>query len=319
MISNLYNTLFLVSGLLLFPLFVYAQNDVDIYIADFAQEELRKTMEENASMFLSEINNAFGSETPLQAHEQGLTENFLNAFEEIWNNTPFYIPEERIIETVSKLTTGSYEMRNIPAYFVDPDGEEYYEEAVLQFTPSGLISEFRIGLAAHRYKEVMEKGEDVIDIGNRETILSFVENFRTAYNRKDLDYINTVFSDQALIIVGKVVESTGEESAYQQQVEYLQLNKDEYIERLEILFNRNEWINVGYEDVGIIRHPKHPDIYGVSLTQYYSSSTYSDEGYLFLLIDFKDPDQPMIHVRTWQPKEVTPEDEVFHIGFMEIF
>ena len=90
-------------------------------------------------------------------------------------------------------------------------------------------------LAAHRFQEIMNAGKDDIDNANRETILNFVEKLRTSYNRKDIDYINTVFSDQALIIVGRVIENTGEESAYQQQVEYLQF-KREYIERLEKLF-----------------------------------------------------------------------------------
>ena len=32
-------------------------------------------------------------------------------------------------------------------------------------------------------------------------------------------------------------------------------------------------------------------------------------GYLFLFIDFNDPDKPLIHIRTWQPErnpELTP-------------
>jgi hypothetical protein len=298
---------------------VNAQEPVEIFIADFTDDALRLTMEQTASNFLSDVNVAFAEKSEGIAGSDYFMNAYTEEFAVLWNSTPFYIPENTIIESANRLATGRYEMRNIPAYFVDPDGEEHYEEAVIQFTPSGLISEFRIGLAAHRFQEIMDAGEDEIDNANRETILSFVENFRTSYNRKDIDYINTVFSDQALIIVGRVIENTGEESAYQQQVEYLQFTKGEYIERLRRLFARNEWINVGYEDIGIIRHPKHPEIYGVSLTQYYSSATYSDEGYLFLLIDFEDPDKPLIHVRTWQPKRATPEDEVFHIGYMEIF
>ncbi len=297
----------------------FAQDEVEVYVADFNDDALRATIETNASNFLSTINTSFSDQVDSLPNSEFFLNAYKSEFGDLWMNTPFYIPESTIIESVNRLATGRYEMRNIPAYFVDPDGEEHYEEAVIQFTPSGLISEFRIGLAAHRFQEIMNDGEDEIDNANRETILNFVENFRTAYNKKDIDYINTVFSDQALIIVGRVIENTGEESAYQQQVEYLQFTKGEYIERLTRLFARNEWINVGYEDIGIIRHPKHPDIYGVSLTQYYSSTTYSDEGYLFLLIDFEDPEKPLIHVRTWQPKRVTPEDEVFHIGYMEIF
>ena len=296
-----------------------AQEPVEIFLADFNDDALRLKMEQNASTFLSSVNKAFSEKADSINGKDFFLNSYSSEFMDLWSSTPFYIPESTIIESVNRLATGRYEMRNIPAYFVDPNSKEHYEEAVLQFTPSGLISEFRIGLAAHRFQEIMNAGKDDIDNANRETILNFVENFRTSYNRKDIDYINTVFSDQALIIVGRVIENTGEESAYQQQVEYLQFTKGEYIERLEKLFSRNEWINVGYEDIGIIRHPKHPEIYGVSLTQYYNSATYSDEGYLFLLIDFDVPDKPLIHVRTWQPKRVTPEDEVFHIGYMEIF
>lgn len=297
----------------------FAQDPVEVFVADFNDDALRMKLEQNATKFLTDVNKTFDTKSDSLSTTEYFSASYQEEFALLWESTPFYIPESIIIESVNRLSTGRYEMRNIPAYFVDPDGEEHYEEAVIQFTPSGLISEFRIGLAAHRFQEIMDAGEDDIDNANRETILNFVENFRTSYNRKDIDYINTVFSDQALIIVGRVIENTGEESAYQQQVEYLQLTKGEYIERLRRLFSRNEWINVGYEDIGIIRHPKHPEIYGVSLTQYYSSATYSDEGYLFLLIDFEDPEKPLIHVRTWQPKRATPEDEVFHIGYMEIF
>ena len=296
-----------------------AQEPVEIFLADFNDDTLRLKMEKNASTFLSNVNHAFFEQRDSISASHVFLNLYKSEFADLWSSTPFYIPETTIIESVNRLATGHLEMRNIPAYFVDPDGQKHYEETVLQFAPSGLISEFRIGLATHRFQEIMNASKDEIDNANRKTILNFIENFRTSYNRKDIEYINTIFSNQALIIVGRVIETTGQESAYQQQVEYLQFTKGEYIERLETLFAQNEWINVGYEDIGIIRHPKHPEIYGVSLTQYYNSETYSDEGYLFLLIDFEVPEKPLIHVRTWQPKRVTPEDEIFHIGYMEIF
>ncbi|NOX89728.1 MAG: hypothetical protein GXO77_11925 [Calditrichaeota bacterium] len=36
------------------------------------------------------------------------------------------------------------------------------------------------------------------------------------------------------------------------------------------------------------------------MRQSYYSTTYADEGYLFLLIDFSEKD-PLIYVRAWQP------------------
>lgn len=34
----------------------------------------------------------------------------------------------------------------------------------------------------------------------------------------------------------------------------------------------------------------------------YYSSTYGDKGYLFLMVDINDPENPIIKVRTWQPE-----------------
>lgn len=296
-----------------------AQSEVEVFVADFANHELRVRMEANASALLSEINAAWNEDREIRPDGGFVIPGFHPALKEMWETARFYVPDDVIIESAARLQSGPYEMRNIPLYFIDPDGEEHYEEGVIQFTPSGMISEFRIGLPAHRYQELMRQGQDDIDSANRHMILSFVENFRTAYNRKDLAFIENVFSDQALIIVGRVVQNTGESSAFEQQVEYLQFTKDEYIERLGRLFSINTWIDVGFSDIRILRHPRHPHMYGVNLTQYYNSSIYSDVGYLFLLIDFRKPEEPMIHVRTWQPQHATPEEDVFVLGDMEIF
>lgn len=296
-----------------------AQDAVEVFVADLPNPTLRLTMQTNASAFFTDVNAAFAQKRELRLNAAQTTDDFRATIPELWKGDRFSIAETRIIELVSLQRDGSYVMRNIPMTFIKPDGTEHYEEGVLQFSPSGLLMDFRIGLASHRYAELLRQGQGDIDVSNREYILQFVEGFRTAYNRKDANYLNTVFSDQALIIVGRVVQSTGQRSAYEQQVEYLQFTKDEYITRLRQIFRANTWIEVGFKDVSILRHPRHSDVYGVSLTQYYSSTLYSDVGYLFLLIDFRDRDKPMIHVRTWQPTNVTPEDQKFSLGDMEIF
>jgi len=53
-------------------------------------------------------------------------------------------------------------------------------------------------------------------------------------------------------------------------------------------------------------------VYGISMRQSYTSTNYSDEGYLFLLIDFND-DKPKIYVRAWQPKEWS-DDALVELG-----
>lgn len=315
-------------GINLYSYDAFAQTDsveeppteVEVYVADFAEREIRKNIEHSAGKLLSAINVAYLEGQTPELTDEVFEEEIQESVISLWESHAFFFPDARIIESISLRTNGNFEMRGIAMYLAPNEEEEpVYEEAVLQFDPQGNIKGLRIGLAEHRYQELMRQAQDDVDDANRRQILDFVESFRTAYNKKDIEFIENVFSDQALIIVGRVVESTGEESPYEKQVEYLQYNKSEYIDRLASVFEANAWIDVGFEEISIFRHPRHTDMYGVSLTQYYNSEIYSDVGFLFLLIDFRDPQEPMIHVRTWQPKNDTPEGEFFSIGDMEIF
>lgn len=157
------------------------------------------------------------------------------------------------------------------------------------------------------YKEAMEvisgKLEEK-DATNRTMILDYVEHFRTSYTTRDIDFLNQLFSENALIIVGRMIYSSPQQTdgkILQSQVKYSIKSKKEYLDRLREVFHNNQNINLEFSDFRIVRHPSLPDIYGVTLHQKYSSDSYSDDGYLFLLWDFRDRTAPTIHVRTWQP------------------
>ena len=83
---------------------------------------------------------------------------------------------------------------------------------------------------------------------------------------------------------------------------YAEAAKEDYLARLEKVFQTNRKINVRFTDFRIMRHPSTDGIYGVQLRQRYQADRYSDDGYLFLLWDFRNPERPLIHVRTWQPE-----------------
>ncbi|MDE6065685.1 MAG: hypothetical protein K2G27_02570 [Duncaniella sp.] len=142
------------------------------------------------------------------------------------------------------------------------------------------------------------------DSVSRHKILSYCEHLRSAYTTRDIDFIRQVFSDNALIIVGHVVRQ-GEDSAsgmnYSDKVRYSIRSKQAYIERLAKIFDSGKNIDVRFSDFRIMRHPTVKGIYGVTLRQKYTCGSYSDDGYLFLLWDFRDMSMPLIHVRTWQP------------------
>ena len=141
------------------------------------------------------------------------------------------------------------------------------------------------------------------DAAHRRQILNYCEHLRTAYTTKDIDFLRQVFSDDALIIVGNVVKvskGSGRVSA-DSRVSYALHTKHGYLARLAKVFAMNRQLDVKFSDFHIMRHPTKDGIYGVSLRQRYSSDRYADDGYLFLLWDFRNPSMPLIHVRTWQP------------------
>lgn len=156
------------------------------------------------------------------------------------------------------------------------------------------------------YKEaakIMQGKLNETDANRRHTILNYCEHFRTAYTTKDIDFLRQVFSDKALIIVGNVVKPLANDNKCQAEarVTYAIHSKQDYIQRLSKVFAANQKIDVKFSGFRIMRHPTMDGIYGVTLRQQYKSDRYSDDGYLFLLWDFRDKSMPLIHVRTWQP------------------
>lgn len=223
-----------------------------------------------------------------------------------------------------KLPLGASELRGIPLMVTSNEGRQSEEEGVIIFNSSGMVHDLVFGLEAHKYSQLLENSVDVTDLRRRQMILSFVEDYRTAYNRKDIKYIESVFSDNALIILGVVVENSltsqtfTENNLGKQKVELIKMNKTEYVERLKKGFELNNKIYCEYDQIEISRHRKITHLYGVTLKQKWFQDYYSDIGYLFLMIDFKDELKPLIHVRAWQPDEFTPSSEVLNLSSFQV-
>jgi hypothetical protein len=75
---------------------------------------------------------------------------------------------------------------------------------------------------------------------------------------------------------------------------------------------------VTFSDPEVVRSKKNPNFFGVTLHQHWKADRYEDDGYVFLLWEFHENDEPpIIHVRTWQPDkmggEVTPKEKIINI------
>ena len=286
-------------------------------------------MESNVTLMMSLFKAAADEEQKtLKLAKDNFTPEAIKDVELMWKTSAMSCPPVSIMSRCLKTATG-YQVRGIPVDMIEADQEESRQELTVDFTPSGLISGVSISIDLQRYEEIMGQKESDLDYARRQIIVDFVENFRTAYNRKDIDLLNSVFSDKALIITGKVVKEKPNSDLTRMtlnnnKVVYIKQSKQEYITNLTRVFKNTKYINVKFDEIEVVQHPKYDDVYGVTLKQYWHTSGYSDEGYLFLMIDFRDADNPLIQVRTWQPYKnaegqvVTKREDVFHLGSFRI-
>ena len=286
-------------------------------------------MESNVTLMMSLFKSAADEEQKkLKLSKDNFTPEAIKDVELMWKTSAMSCPPVSIMSRCLKTATG-YQVRGIPVDMIEADQEESRQELTVDFTPSGLISGVSISIDLQRYEEIMGQKESDLDYARRQIIVDFVENFRTAYNRKDIDLLNRVFSDKALIITGKVVKEKPNSDLTRMtlnnnKVVYIKQSKQEYITNLTRVFKNTKYINVKFDEIEVVQHPKYDDVYGVTLKQYWHTSGYSDEGYLFLMIDFRDADNPLIQVRTWQPYKnaegqvVTKREDVFHLGSFRI-
>ena len=289
-----------------------AYNQVRLVINDGIQDQqLKQRMERAVSVVMTEINRSYEQRlNKLRLSETYVTREAREELNQLWANDRFRCVEEEVVERC--LTThNGYQVRGIPL-IVDAamSGEELgYQEAVFCFDSQGVITNLYYTVNPEIYSKLrmqwmQEKHHELTDLKDRMMVLEYVEHFRTAYNRKDLKFLSQVFSPNALIITGKVIKmgKTEMKPNGDRQIIYTTQSKDEYLRKLEKTFKSNAYIKVKFDEVVIVSHPTIRGVYGVTVKQRWKSSHYSDEGYVFMVWDFRNPDLPQIHVRTWQPE-----------------
>lgn len=292
---------------------------VSVTITDGIDNNAIKTKMENAiTRILNEINAAQAAHRNLNCSVMGVNDYVQRSLASLWDNSPFICTDDEIVEHC--ITTGNgYQVRNIPLLMKPtgerPFNEDDYQEAVISFDKLGNVVSFYFTISTNLYMDIIKSNLGLTDLRRRELILYWVEQFRTAYNEKNINFLNQVFSEDALIITGNVITQKHPEGYMTQKVIYNKQKKEEYLMKLRNVFQRNSYIKVEFKEMDVLRAEKNHNKYGVTLFQEWTSGEYSDKGYLFLVWDFTDENAPQVKVRTWQPKEfngkILSRDEVF--------
>ena len=198
----------------------------------------------------------------------------------------------------------------------------FVEDVVFTFNQKGKIDNISFGLGKDAENDILLKKIAWKD-DTKEQLLEFLENYKTAYCLKRIDYIRDIFADDAIIIVGNVTRmysrgrqvDSGMSIKGKNIITTNRYTKDKYLKNLARCFMRNEFINVRFthSDIQKLEKSNNNNIVCVQLAQDYNSSSYADKGFLFLMIDMSDVDSPFIKVRTWQP-EPDPKFGYYNAG-----
>lgn len=211
-------------------------------------------------------------------------------------------------------------VRSLPMSFsYHNNTRTFIENVVFIFDTTGKINSLSFALSDKAVSDILDKDERFGSSEEKFHLIRFMEDYKTAYNLKRIDFIEAVFDDNALIIVGNLLrpdDTRQLDGLYNQlgdRVNYVKLSKREFIDRLRRVFSSNEFVNIHFEDNNVRKVGGKDKIYGIQIAQHYHSSNYADKGYLFLMIDLSDTINPRIYVRSWQP-EKNPDGSIIGLA-----
>lgn len=248
----------------------------------------------------------------------GFTANGWLAFQQLISNGNVKVLP--FVDTLHVIQLDSSSLvRSVPMRFsFENNTRDFIEQVVFTFDHDRKIDAVSFAISDKAIEDIVSRSHRFGTVEDKYQLIDFLEHYKTAYCLKRLDHIESIFADDALIIVGHVVKRAEPiDGMYQlagrDEVKFIELSKAEYIERLRSVFNSNEFVNIHFEENIVKKVNGDSKIYGIQIKQDYYSTTYADQGYLFLMIDLNDSLNPKIYVRTWQPQR-NPDGSIYGLN-----
>ena len=201
--------------------------------------------------------------------------------------------------------------RSITMQFRFKNNKKFVENVSFRFNEDNKIESLAFALTEIAQHDILDNEDWNRD--SKLTLLNFMEDYQTAYALGRIDYLEQIFSENALIISGYKVMKKIEGDGYKLRnyTKLDTLSKSQYMAKLRRHFNTKEYINLNFTETDFAQASGMNDFFGIRVRQEYFSSNYGDVGYLFLLVDLRD-DVPVIHVRAWQEDKL-PLNQLFSL------
>ncbi|MCF7912125.1 MAG: LPP20 family lipoprotein [Candidatus Cloacimonetes bacterium] len=206
------------------------------------------------------------------------------------------------------------QVRSVPVvYKLNDVNKKVVVEKLCFIYEDGRISWVNFALEDSYIDDAIERNEKSKDLQERLLGINFMEYYKTIFNTQEADLIADVFADSAKIFAGyvkrteKVPENLQRElnNKLEHKVVMTEYTKEEYISHLKYdVFANNKYINIQFRDAELIKRSSTLPIYAIQMHQDYYSTTYSDQGYLLLFVDFSNKGEAKIFFRYWQEEQI---------------
>ncbi|MDY0161188.1 MAG: hypothetical protein RBR64_07600, partial [Bacteroidales bacterium] len=101
---------------------------------------------------------------------------------------------------------GYHEVRSVPMRFSFPNNKRsFVDDLVFVINDQNLISGVRFAISDKAINDILSKSERFGSDFEKYFLIGFMEKYKTAYTLEDIGFIEKVFAENALIIVGEVI------------------------------------------------------------------------------------------------------------------
>jgi len=305
----------------LIPKYEHEMQKTDITIEDMKQCTFLNTTDTEEMKSISTIMNRIVESIRNEEYgtiAQSFTEEGYIQYLKLINYGEISIYEDDFTFNYLKLNYQT-QVRSLPVVYrlKEDNRQKIYMEKLCFIFENNKVVWVNFALEDHYLDEAIAKEKITGDFQKRILGINFMEYYKTIFSLQEVDLISEVFADSAQIFVGYVKEVKDVPVEMQQElneklknnIEMKKYSKAEYINHLQRdVFPYNDYININFRDAELVRRSIDRPIYAIQLHQEYYSSSYSDEGYLLLFIDFFDENNPQIFFRYWQPEKIGEEN-----------
>ena len=166
--------------------------------------------------------------------------------------------------------------RSIPmAFSFKNNRRKFVEDVTFTFDENKKIECVAFGLGSQAKTDIFNKGVGAWSDYAKMVIATFLENYKTAFALKRLDYLESVFDDNATIITGHIIKKApkvameGESfiNSNNKLIKYTRQTKSEYMRKLKMCFQSNQFINIRFADNDVVKMGAGGETYGIQIKQ----------------------------------------------------